>query len=158
MSNPIGIYLHIPFCMSKCPYCDFYSLPYCEQNAQQYVGALLHALDTAPGKGREVDSHLLWRRDTGAAGWCVAGNFAGGVSKLFGAAGLRGDTGGKPCGDDPANPCGSCTGEDSTASRWECSRHRTGSCKLWGGGTALSRRCRACRWRSRRVLKTYRST
>lgn len=56
MSNPIGIYLHIPFCMSKCPYCDFYSLPYCEQNAQQYVGALLHALDTAPGKGREVDS------------------------------------------------------------------------------------------------------
>jgi len=56
MSNPIGIYLHIPFCISKCPYCDFYSLPYCEQNAQQYVGALLHALDTAPGKGREVDS------------------------------------------------------------------------------------------------------
>ena len=50
MSNPIGIYLHIPFCISKCPYCDFYSLPYCEQNAQQYVGALLHALDTAPGK------------------------------------------------------------------------------------------------------------
>ena len=56
MSNPIGIYLHIPFCISKCPYCDFYSLPYCEQNAQQYVGALLYALDTAPGKGREVDS------------------------------------------------------------------------------------------------------
>lgn len=56
MSNPIGLYLHIPFCMSKCPYCDFYSLPYREQSAQQYVGALLHALDTAPGKGREVDS------------------------------------------------------------------------------------------------------
>ena len=21
-----GLYIHIPFCRSKCPYCDFYSL------------------------------------------------------------------------------------------------------------------------------------
>ncbi|MDD4546342.1 MAG: radical SAM family heme chaperone HemW [Oscillospiraceae bacterium] len=26
MSNPIGLYIHLPFCLSKCPYCDFYSL------------------------------------------------------------------------------------------------------------------------------------
>ena len=26
-SAPIGIYIHIPFCLSKCYYCDFYSLP-----------------------------------------------------------------------------------------------------------------------------------
>ena len=25
--NTRGIYIHIPFCMSKCPYCDFYSVP-----------------------------------------------------------------------------------------------------------------------------------
>ena len=25
--QPIGLYLHIPFCRSKCPYCDFCSLP-----------------------------------------------------------------------------------------------------------------------------------
>ena len=24
---PLGLYLHIPFCRSKCVYCDFYSLP-----------------------------------------------------------------------------------------------------------------------------------
>ena len=23
----LGIYVHIPFCRSKCEYCDFYSLP-----------------------------------------------------------------------------------------------------------------------------------
>lgn len=23
---PVGIYVHIPFCQSKCPYCDFYSI------------------------------------------------------------------------------------------------------------------------------------
>ena len=24
-SNPLGIYIHIPFCMSRCRYCGFYS-------------------------------------------------------------------------------------------------------------------------------------
>ncbi|MBR6005408.1 MAG: coproporphyrinogen III oxidase family protein, partial [Clostridia bacterium] len=23
---PVGLYIHIPFCRSKCPYCDFYSV------------------------------------------------------------------------------------------------------------------------------------
>lgn len=26
MSNTLGVYIHVPFCKSKCPYCDFYSL------------------------------------------------------------------------------------------------------------------------------------
>lgn len=26
MSRPAGIYIHIPFCARKCPYCDFYSV------------------------------------------------------------------------------------------------------------------------------------
>ena len=26
MGAPVGLYVHVPFCASKCPYCDFYSL------------------------------------------------------------------------------------------------------------------------------------
>ena len=26
MAGKLGIYIHIPFCRSKCDYCDFYSL------------------------------------------------------------------------------------------------------------------------------------
>lgn len=32
-----GLYFHIPFCKSKCPYCDFYSVKFDETSAQQYV-------------------------------------------------------------------------------------------------------------------------
>lgn len=52
----LGIYIHIPFCLSKCPYCDFYSLPYREELAQQYVQAAVRAVETAPAAGQAVDS------------------------------------------------------------------------------------------------------
>lgn len=32
-----GLYFHIPFCKSKCPYCDFYSVKFDEASARQYV-------------------------------------------------------------------------------------------------------------------------
>lgn len=34
-----GLYIHIPFCHSKCAYCDFYSMPRTEQG-EEYVEAL----------------------------------------------------------------------------------------------------------------------
>ena len=41
---PVGLYIHIPFCKSKCPYCDFYSLPMQIQTANSYLAALLRAI------------------------------------------------------------------------------------------------------------------
>ena len=46
---PLGLYLHIPFCRSKCVYCDFYSLPSAEDRMDRYVSALCrHLIETAP--------------------------------------------------------------------------------------------------------------
>ena len=36
-----GLYVHIPFCQSKCIYCDFYSMPDRLHQASEYVDALL---------------------------------------------------------------------------------------------------------------------
>ena len=36
----MGIYLHIPFCKSRCKYCDFFSTTDLEKRSQ-YVDALL---------------------------------------------------------------------------------------------------------------------
>lgn len=47
--KPLGLYLHIPFCKSKCAYCDFYSLPNSEARMDDYTAALLrHLEEVAP--------------------------------------------------------------------------------------------------------------
>ena len=53
----LGLYIHIPFCKSKCDYCDFYSLAGREDRMEQYQKALLaHLTETAPqAKGYQVD-------------------------------------------------------------------------------------------------------
>ena len=58
MADQLGIYIHIPFCRSKCDYCDFYSLAGREAQMDQYQKALLaHMKETAPlAQGFAVDS------------------------------------------------------------------------------------------------------
>ncbi|MGM9606907.1 MAG: radical SAM family heme chaperone HemW [Oscillospiraceae bacterium] len=49
MDQTLGLYIHIPFCRSKCAYCDFYSLPGQEKRMDDYQRALLaHLAEAAP--------------------------------------------------------------------------------------------------------------
>lgn len=49
MNEKLGLYVHIPFCRSKCDYCDFYSLAGREGRMDDYQKALLaHIRETAP--------------------------------------------------------------------------------------------------------------
>lgn len=44
-----GLYFHIPFCKSKCPYCDFYSVKFDEASAQQYVQEICNEIKQYQG-------------------------------------------------------------------------------------------------------------
>ena len=42
----VGIYVHVPFCLSKCHYCDFCSvLRYGEEQKERYVDALIAEME-----------------------------------------------------------------------------------------------------------------
>ncbi len=49
MKKSLGLYLHVPFCLQKCNYCDFCSAPASEQTRATYVAALCaHLAAVAP--------------------------------------------------------------------------------------------------------------
>ncbi len=74
--RPLGLYLHFPFCRSKCIYCDFYSLTGREADMDRYCQALAaHLTETAPhAAGHQVDTVY----------------FGGGTPSLLGAKRLAG--------------------------------------------------------------------
>lgn len=47
---PLGIYVHIPFCDGKCPYCDFYSLRGSEELMNQYTNSLVEHIKCFAGE------------------------------------------------------------------------------------------------------------
>ena len=44
MMRNLGIYIHIPFCVSKCAYCDFFSAPADEGVREKYAAALVRQI------------------------------------------------------------------------------------------------------------------
>ena len=58
MGECLGLYLHIPFCRSKCDYCDFYSLAGREDRMDEYQKALVRHMveSSAVARNCPVDS------------------------------------------------------------------------------------------------------
>ncbi|MDG2273990.1 MAG: radical SAM family heme chaperone HemW [Halioglobus sp.] len=58
---PLGLYIHLPWCERKCPYCDFNSHETGEVPEEQYVHALLQDLrnDLPMMQGRSVETLFI---------------------------------------------------------------------------------------------------
>lgn len=50
MNEKSGLYFHIPFCFNKCPYCDFYSVKYCESESRNYVKRVIEEIKKYSGE------------------------------------------------------------------------------------------------------------
>ena len=75
--KPLGIYVHIPFCKSKCQYCDFYSLggPKEKQLTQDYTAALTRHIEETSIHATSYEVDTVY--------------FGGGTPSYFGDDGLR---------------------------------------------------------------------
>lgn len=141
--KPLGLYIHIPFCKSKCAYCDFYSLPNAEKQMNRYTAALrAHLAETAPCAAAYLADTVY---------------FGGGTPSYLGVRRLKKllktvrkryrlspgaeitlEANPKVWGTGARSaPCGK---RVSTVSLWGCSRPTTRSCGSWAGPTPLPRR------------------
>lgn len=74
----LGIYVHIPFCRSKCHYCDFYSMPRdqkTQENMDKYVKALEAHIRESGARAPQYEVDTVY--------------FGGGTPSYFGAERLR---------------------------------------------------------------------
>ena len=58
----VGLYIHVPFCRSKCEYCDFYSIA-CKKHAdvmEEYCQALLLHLKEASFRATEYEVDTVY--------------------------------------------------------------------------------------------------
>ena len=77
-SKALGIYVHVPFCRSKCQYCDFYSLPYSAKTPElmdRYVKALEAHIKEGGARATKYTVDSVY--------------FGGGTPSYFGAERLR---------------------------------------------------------------------
>src|SRR6185369_11831337 len=54
--TPAGLYVHIPFCSSRCSYCDFTTGLYQRELAEGYVRALVREICASSYAGQLVDT------------------------------------------------------------------------------------------------------
>jgi oxygen-independent coproporphyrinogen-3 oxidase len=87
----IGLYIHVPFCVKKCNYCSFYSVPLKEELVSRYLAALAREMEMRARllfpEERPVDSIFIG----GGTPTCLSGEDLAGilenVSSFFNVAG-----------------------------------------------------------------------
>ena len=52
---PLEIYIHIPFCVKKCAYCDFLSAPSTEEERERYVNLLCEEIAASSVRAKEYE-------------------------------------------------------------------------------------------------------
>ena len=52
----VGLYVHVPFCAKKCPYCDFFSEAYRKRTVQRYVLAVCRRMEQFAEAGAVADT------------------------------------------------------------------------------------------------------
>lgn len=56
---PLELYIHIPFCVKKCAYCDFLSAPADRETREAYVSALLKEIGGLAGEYDLADREVV---------------------------------------------------------------------------------------------------
>ena len=57
--QPLELYIHIPFCVKKCAYCDFLSGPAGEKEKEEYVKMLVDEIRNCVPFFSEAEPHLF---------------------------------------------------------------------------------------------------
>lgn len=57
----LGIYIHFPFCLRKCSYCDFYSLPFPSQELiERYINSLITEIELKAPKYQDTEIKTVY--------------------------------------------------------------------------------------------------
>ena len=58
--TPLGIYIHIPYCLSKCAYCDFYSKCGTKGEYDEYTKALCRHIEEADMRASDYEADSIY--------------------------------------------------------------------------------------------------
>ncbi|MFO0980529.1 MAG: radical SAM family heme chaperone HemW [Planctomycetota bacterium] len=81
--SPRALYVHLPFCTIRCPYCDFATLPYRVQGETSYLAALERELELLELERAPLDSLFLGGGTPNALGSDALARLVGLLEKHF---------------------------------------------------------------------------
>ena len=59
----LGIYIHIPFCIKKCSYCDFISYPSKYEKQEEYINKIIEEIEDNSDIANHINNGTYFRQD-----------------------------------------------------------------------------------------------